>query len=352
MLRKFINSSINNNINNKLTKSLFSTLNQHTLKSFEKLPSAKITLLPNGMRVVSEQSHLNTCSVGIFIDAGSRYETEENNGVAHFLEHLSFKGTRKRSQYGLEIEIENMGAHLNAYTSREQTVYFMKLLKKDMAKGVEVLSDMLQNSVLDPGAIERERSVILREGEEVAKNAQEVVFDNLHLACFPDNGLGLTILGSEMNISTLKRPNLLQYISTHYTGPRMVVAAAGAVDHDELVALTTKHFGAIPSTNHPDAMAVRKRPPVFVARDALLNSEDPRIDAVNFAIAFPAPSWSSADAVPFALLQCIIGNWDYTNPNGFNSHSSLIREVSTKNLARSVSSFHTMYKYDFLNLLY
>lgn len=163
-------------------------------------PATEVTTLPSGLRVASEGSHGETATVGVWIGAGSRYETAQNNGAAHFLEHMAFKGTSKRTQHQLEVEIENMGGHLNAYTSREQTVYYAKVFKKDVPQAMDILSDILQNSKLDDAAIERERDVILREMEEVNKQQEEVIFDRLHETAFQGNGLGRTILGPIENV--------------------------------------------------------------------------------------------------------------------------------------------------------
>uniref|UniRef100_H3CHP7 Peptidase, mitochondrial processing subunit beta n=1 Tax=Tetraodon nigroviridis TaxID=99883 RepID=H3CHP7_TETNG len=195
------------------------------------LPETKVTTLENGLRVASEDSGLSTCTVGLWIDAGSRYENERNNGTAHFLEHMAFKGTRKRSQLDLELEIENMGAHLNAYTSREQTVYYAKAFSKDLPRAVEILADIIQNSTLGQAEIERERGVILREMQEVETNLQEVVFDYLHATAYQSTALGRTILGPTENIKTINRGDLVDYITTHYKGPRIVLAAAGGTEH-------------------------------------------------------------------------------------------------------------------------
>ena len=131
-------------------------------------PTTEITQFKSGLRVASESMlGANTATVGVWIDAGSRYETQHNNGAAHFLEHMAFKGTSKRSQYQLEIEIENMGGHLNAYTSREQTVYFAKVFEKDVPRAMDILGDILLRSRLDPRAVDRERDVILRETKEL-----------------------------------------------------------------------------------------------------------------------------------------------------------------------------------------
>merc|ERR1712012_1052006 len=186
-----------------------------------------------------------TATVGLWIDTGSRYENAANNGVAHFLEHMAFKGTSKRTQTGLELEVENMGAHLNAYTSREQTVFYAKCLSGDLDGAVEILSDILTNSTFGQEEIERERGVILREMQEVEMNLQEVVFDHLHAVAYQGTPLGRTILGPAKNIKSISRDDLVHYIQTHYKGPRMVLAGAGGVDHGKLCELAEKHFGEI-----------------------------------------------------------------------------------------------------------
>lgn len=164
------------------------------------VPPTCVTTLENGLRIASEDTGAPTATVGLWVDAGSRYETEENNGVAHFLEHMAFKGTDKRSQTDLELEIENLGAHLNAYTSREQTVFYAKCLRQDVPKALEILADIIQNSKLGEAEIERERAVILREMQEVETNLQEVVFDYLHSVAYQGTPLGRTILGPTQNI--------------------------------------------------------------------------------------------------------------------------------------------------------
>jgi mitochondrial-processing peptidase subunit beta len=202
----------------------------------------------------------------VWIDAGSRYETAQNNGAAHFLEHMAFKGTKTRSQKQLEVEIENMGGHLNAYTSREQTVYYAKVFKDDVPKAVEILSDILQNSLLDESAIANERNVILREMEEVNKQYEEVVLDHLHETAFMGTGLGYTILGPEENIRSLTKGDLESYINTHYTADRFVIAGAGAVDHKQLTDLTEQHFGNLPKGSS-GALSTKFDPAIFTGSD-------------------------------------------------------------------------------------
>merc|ERR1719482_1644796 len=187
----------------------------------------------------------------MWIDTGSRYESDATNGVAHFLEHMAFKGTAKRSQLQLETEVENMGGHLNAYTSREQTVYYAKVLKKDVPQATELLSDILTNSTFSEAAVERERDVILREMEEVESITEEVIFDMLHECAFVGTPLARTILGPEKNIKSITADDIKQYVTTHYTAPRMVFAASGAVDHDALTTMVGDHFGSVAETAPP-----------------------------------------------------------------------------------------------------
>ena len=166
----------------------------------------QITTLPNGLRVATETTpHAQTAAVGVWIDAGSRYESESTNGAAHFLEHMAFKGTPARDTRQLEQEVEDMGGHLNAYTSREQTCYYARVFSGDVARAVDILADILQNSKLDEGAIERERDVILREMQEVEGVPEEVVFDHLHATAFQQTPLGRTILGPAANVKSLTR---------------------------------------------------------------------------------------------------------------------------------------------------
>ncbi|TYZ68444.1 hypothetical protein PybrP1_004303 [[Pythium] brassicae (nom. inval.)] len=302
-------------------------------------PATEVTTLANGLRVASEGSHGETATIGVWIGAGSRYETAQNNGAAHFLEHMAFKGTAKRTQQQLELEIENMGGHLNAYTSREQTVYYAKVFKKDVPRAVDILSDILQNSKLDEAAIERERDVILREMEEVNKQPEEVIFDRLHETAFMGNGLGRTILGPIENIRNLKKADLVDYIATHYTAPRMVVAGAGAVDHAQLVDLAKNAFGGLPTK---PKVAPTLEPVRFLGSDVRIKDDDQPL--AHLAIAFEGFSWTSEHAFPLLIMQTLLGSWDRTSGAGINMSSKLGQVVAEKELAHSFMAFNTCYQ--------
>lgn len=303
-----------------------------------------LSTLDNGLRVASERSFAEseTCTVGVWIDAGSRYEAAVNNGAAHFLEHIAFKGTSRRTQPELEIAIENMGAHLNAYTSREQTVYYAKVFRQDLDVAMEVLADILQNSLLQARAVEAERDVILREMEEVNKQHEEYILDLLHETAYRGGGLGRTILGPVENIKKLTRDDLAAYIGTHYTAPRMVVAAAGNVDHAELHALSEKHWGhqhSAPLTDFPVDFDAAVFTPSEKLHHRLGNEPDAHV-----ALGFRGTSWTDERAFHLMVLQTLLGTWDRTMGPGARVSSSLGRALAERELVTSYTTFNTCYK--------
>lgn len=238
-----------------------------------------------------------------------------------------------------------MGGHLNAYTSREQTVYYAKVFKQDVPRAVEILSDILLNSKLEESAIEAERDVILREMEEVEKSFEEVIFDRLHETAFPDSGLGRTILGPVENIRSLKRADLDQYVKTHYTGPRVVVAGAGAVDHAQLTELASKHFGSLVGPSNATA-GVLLAPPTDVAhfRGSDIRMRDDALPLGHVAIAFETGGWLDAHAFPLMVMQQLLGQWDRSKAAGQYMSSSLCRKLAENNHVHSVTTFNTTYK--------
>ncbi|XP_003385964.1 PREDICTED: mitochondrial-processing peptidase subunit beta-like [Amphimedon queenslandica] len=307
-------------------------------QSLYNVPKTNVTRLPNGLRVASENSGGSTCTVGLWIDAGSRFETPETNGVAHFLEHMAFKGTKNRSQTHLELEVENIGAHLNAYTSREQTVYYAKSLSKDLPTAVDILSDIILNPVLGEREIERERDVILREMQEVDQQVEEVIFDHVHSIAYQGTPLGYTILGPTANIKKINRNDLLNYISTHYSASRMVLAAAGDVNHDELVKLAEKSFSAVPGS--PSTL-----PEVSPCRytGSEMRFRDDAMPAAHIVLAVEGCGWANPDYFPLMIASTIIGNWDRSLSGGTNMASKLAQICASEGLAHSFMSFNTCY---------
>ncbi|KAF4617740.1 hypothetical protein D9613_005692 [Agrocybe pediades] len=306
-------------------------------------PFTEVSTLSNGLTVATEaHPHAQTATVGVWIDAGSRAETDKTNGTAHFLEHMAFKGTNRRSQHGLELEVENLGAHLNAYTSREQTVYYAKSFRKDVPAAVDIISDILQNSKLENSAIERERDVILREQQEVDKQMEEVVFDHLHAVAFQGQALGRTILGPKENILSIKRDDLASYIKTNYTADRMVLVGTGGVSHNELVELAKKHFSSLPVSPNPIPLGRLSHPKTtFVGSEVRIRNDE--LPTAHIAIAVEGVGWSSPDYFPMMVMQTIFGNWDRSLGSASLTSSRLSHIVSSNNLANSFMSFSTSY---------
>uniref|UniRef100_A0A6N2LHI3 Peptidase M16 N-terminal domain-containing protein n=1 Tax=Salix viminalis TaxID=40686 RepID=A0A6N2LHI3_SALVM len=307
-------------------------------------PETRITTLPNGLRVATESNLASkTATVGVWIDAGSRFESDETNGTAHFLEHMIFKGTEKRSVKELEEEIENMGGHLNAYTSREQTTYYAKVMDKDVNKALDILADILQNSTFDEERMSRERDVITMEMKEfveledvivvgnfnslcikvsnvlvnpgyggivmyllVEGQTEEVIFDHLHATAFQYSPLARTILGPAKNIETISRDDIRNYIQTHYTAPRMVIVASGAVKHEE-----------------------------FVGEVRIIDDDIP---LAQFAVAFQGASWTDPDSIALMVMQAMLGSWNKSAGGGKHMGLPLMK------CHESMMAFNTNYK--------
>ncbi|GKU97286.1 hypothetical protein SLEP1_g10453 [Rubroshorea leprosula] len=317
------------------------TLASHT--HILSLPETRVTTLPNGLRVATESSLASrSATVGVWIDAGSRFETDETNGTAHFLEHMIFKGTGKRTARELEEEVENMGGHLNAYTSREQTTYYAKVLDKDVFKALDILADILQNSAFDEKAIIRERDVILREMEAVEAQTEEVIFDHLHATAFQYTPLGRTILGPAQNIKTITKAHLQDYIQTHYTAPRMVIAASGAVKHEEIVEQVKKLFTKLSADPTTASQLVAKEPTAFTGSEVRIIDDD--IPLAQFAVAFEGASWTDPDSIALMVMQVMLGSWNKNAIGGKHMGSELAQRVSIDEIAESMSAFNTNYK--------
>ncbi|XP_027857832.1 cytochrome b-c1 complex subunit 1, mitochondrial isoform X1 [Xiphophorus couchianus] len=303
-------------------------------------PETQVSALDNGLRIASEDTGHATCTVGVWISAGSRYENEKNNGAGFFLEHMAFKGTKKHPQTALEQQVESMGAHLSAYTSREHTAFYMKTLTKDLPKAVELLSDVVQSCSLNEADIEQQRSVVLREMEEVEGNLQEVCLDLLHTAAYQGTPLGQSVLGPSSNARNLTRQDLVDYISSHYKAPRMVLAAAGGVNHDELVGMAKSHFSGLSFQYEGDAVPVLS-PCRFTGSE--IRMRDDALPLAHIAIAVEGASVSSPDIVPLMVANAIVGSYDLTYGGGKHLSSRLARLAVEENLCHSFQAFHSAY---------
>ncbi|KAJ8370688.1 hypothetical protein SKAU_G00107160 [Synaphobranchus kaupii] len=304
------------------------------------IPETQLTTLDNGLRVASEETGHATCTVGLWIDCGSRYETEKNNGAGFLLEHMAFKGTRKHPQSALEQEVESMGAHLSAYTTREHTAYFMKALSKDMPRAVELLSEVVQSPALNASDLEQQRAVVLKELEEVQGSLQDVCLDVLHATAYQGTSLGHSVLGPTQNARSLSRQDLVEYMSSHYKAPRMVLAAAGGVHHSELVGVAKQHFSSLSFEYEGDAVPIMSACR-FTGSEIRVRDDD--IPLAHVAIAVEGAGAASPDIVPLMVANAMIGSYDITFGGGKNLSSLLARMAVEHDLCQSFQAFHTSY---------
>ena len=206
----------------------------------------RVTTLPNGLRVATDtMPDVQSVSLGCWVGVGTRNETASVNGVAHLVEHMLFKGTERRSAYRISEEIENVGGQLNAYTTREQTAYYAKVLHEDTALALDIIADMLQHSKLDEDELVRERTVVLQEIGQSIDTPDDIIFDHFQSTAYPGQSLGRPVLGSADIVGALPRSALVEYIDGHYGAPGVVLAAAGRIEHDRLVDMALSSFGTL-----------------------------------------------------------------------------------------------------------
>lgn len=209
--------------------------------------SMELTTLPNGLRIVSDHvPSVDSIAIGVWVDCGSRHEDLKHNGISHMVEHMMFKGTPKRSAVEIVEQIENVGGHINAYTSREVTAYHLHLLKDDLPLAVDILSDIIQRPTMPEGEIDRERGVILQEIGMTNDTPDDLVFDLFQETTFPGQALGAPILGRPDIIRTMTRTNLMDYVKKYYTPAGLVISAAGNMDHETLISLVSGSFSDLP----------------------------------------------------------------------------------------------------------
>ncbi len=246
--------------------------------------SVQTTTLPNGFRVVTEHMPgLESASIGIWVQAGGRHERAEENGIAHFLEHMAFKGTARRSAQQIAEEIEEVGGYINAYTSREMTAYYARVLAEDTGLALDLLADILLEPALDPREIEVERGVILQEIGQVLDTPDDVVFDWLQEAAYPDQPIGRPILGPTERVRGFTRDDLSRFIACHYGPGQMILAAAGAVDHDRILRSAERLFGHL----RPTAPGLAE-PALFAGGEW---RRERRLEQAHLALAFETPGY-------------------------------------------------------------
>ncbi|MBM85064.1 MAG: peptidase M16 [Rhodospirillaceae bacterium] len=287
------------------------------------------TRLDNGIQVVSDPiTSVESVSLGAWFRVGTRNEAFEVNGVAHFLEHMAFKGTHRRGPADIAEEIEAVGGHLNAYTSREQTAYFAKVLKGDVGLAVDLLGDILQNSTFEEEELARERAVILQEIGQAADTPDDIIFDFFQQTAYPSQALGRPVLGRADVVRNMPREVIADFIGRNYGGEQMVFAAAGNVDHDALVAEVTAAFGSLGGCN-PERVQE-----AWYAGGEYREERD--LEQVHLVLGFSGVDFHDPDFYSQQVLSMILGG---------GMSSRLFQEVrERRGLVYSVYSFTSAYQ--------
>jgi len=290
--------------------------------------SVAVTKLKSGINVVTDtMPHLETASLGIWVNSGSRDERHDEHGISHFLEHMAFKGTRRRSARQIAEEIEAGGGDLNAATSVENTAYFARVLKADVPLALEVLADILSEPAFARDDLLLEQNVIVQEIGAVADTPDDLVFEYLQAAAFPDQPLGRSILGTPATVRSFDGGKLRDYLGRHYRAPDMVIAAAGAVNHEAVVAEVEKRFAGFngPAGAEPEPARFRGGARI----------EKRKLEQVHIALALPGLAQNDPQLYSLQMFSNVIGG---------GMSSRLFQEAREKRgLCYSIYCFHAAY---------
>ncbi len=267
---------------------------------------------------------VETVSVGVFVNTGSRNEIPAINGISHFLEHMAFKGTAKRSAKQIAEEFEGIGGRINAYTSKEKTVYYAKVLKKHAEFAVEFLADILQNSTFDKVELEKERGVILQEIAMTNDTPDDIVFDYFQETAYPDQPLGRSILGPVKNIKKFSREHFSDYIGKQYNYKNMAVVAAGNIKEKDLVKWVKKYFTSLGTNEIKLCEAPKYRGGDF--------RKEKKLEQINLVMGFKGLSYLDPNYYAAQILAMILGG---------GMSSRLFQEVrEQRGLAYSIYAFN------------
>ena len=300
----------------------------HALVERSRIDDVRVTRLANGLTVATDaMPGIETAALGVWVGVGTRNEPREINGVAHLLEHMAFKGTRRRSARDISVEIESVGGHLNAYTSRENTAYYARVLGDDVPLALDILADILQHSTFDATELDRERAVVLQEIGQAEDTPDDVVFDYFQATAYPDQALGRPVLGTADIVGAMTGETIRGYMRRHYTGQQLVLAGAGKVDHDQLVALAETAFTELPTAGLPPAEEA-----LYVGGD-FRDARD--LEQVHLVLGLPGIGYKDPDYYASSVYSTLLGG---------GMSSRLFQEIREKRgLVYSIYSFASAY---------
>ncbi|MDF3047724.1 MAG: processing peptidase [Candidatus Midichloriaceae bacterium] len=284
--------------------------------------------LANGMTIATdEMREIETVSIVVQVQTGSANETPANQGLSHFLEHMAFKGTKSRSALEIAQIFDEIGGYFNAYTSREKTVYYAKVLKGDVLVAADILSDILQNSLFDEKEIERERHVILQEIAQTVDAPDDLIFDLFQEHAYPNQAFGRSILGTTELIKSVNRGQIIKYVDDNYFSANVIISAAGNISHQEFLKIAEEKFNRLPvSGNKYLEDIVYKGGEVRVERD---------LEQIHLVLGFESVPYTDPTYFDFQVLAIITGG---------GMSSKLFQEIREKRgLAYSVSAFCNNY---------
>ncbi len=266
--------------------------------------SYRKTTLDNGIRIVSEElPYVRSVSLGVWADVGSRDESADRNGLSHFLEHMVFKGTRHRNVREIAQSLESLGGYLNAFTTKEHTCYYARVLDAHVPQAMDVLADLILNATFEKKELEKEKQVVIEELHNAEDDPEDIIHDYFEKALFPDHALGNPIIGTEENLKRFQRPDLQEHATQHYRPQSLVVAAAGNVSHEEVVRLTRKQFGRLTAngTRRP-----RVRGPLTTGRSGLKEYRKP-IQQSHVCLGTVGYSMKHRDRYALLVLNGLLG---------------------------------------------
>ncbi|SDG50830.1 M16 family metallopeptidase [Roseospirillum parvum] len=265
------------------------------------LPPPRLTTLASGLRVVSQElPWADSVALGVWASVGTRHEPAHLNGISHLIEHMAFKGTKRRSAARIAEEIEDVGGILNAYTGRETTAFHARVLKEDLGLGLDILADIVQHSVFDPQELAREQSVVVQEIWQSIDTPDDIVFDHFQAAAYPAQAMGRPVLGSEATVRAMTRDDLVGYLATTYAPERLVIAAAGPLDHDDLLARVGALFTDLPG--RPGASA--PEPARYQGGE---HREGRDVEQVQLVLGFPGVAYDDPDYYALSVLATLLG---------------------------------------------
>ena len=289
-------------------------------------------VLPNGLRIVTENiNYVQSVALGIWVGVGARDESDDLRGISHVIEHMLFKGTPTRTAQQIADEIDSVGGDINAFTSKEATCYYVRILSEHVPLAVDVLSDMFLNSLIEPEELAREENVILEEIKRRDDEPDDLVHDVFAETLWPGHVLGKPIIGTPETVSSFRQGHLKDYMTTRYTPDTIIVAAAGNLNHDEIVEMVRQRFSQL--TGHKSAWREPDQTPQAVAATAYI--EKP-IEQVNLVIGTNGYSQLDDDKYALSLLDNVLGG---------SMSSRLFQEIREKRgLAYSVGSYSQSFR--------